>query len=125
MLAELEERIAGERIRVRISIGVMERLAEVEDSVDALIARLRGSSMRLTRIAIREGMREAGHGGDLDKQFDDLCHREAFGALCSLAYRAVLKFYADAHTTAETLSGDPSGAAMETTGPTDGSGSTA
>lgn len=124
MLAEIEERIAGERVRIRITIGVLERLAEVEDSVDAIISRLRGSSATLTRIAIREGMREAGRSGDLDRLYDDLCHREAFGALAALAYRGVVKFFADGGRTAEELTGDPPEAAMEAPQATAGSGST-
>ncbi|SFI35396.1 hypothetical protein [Albimonas pacifica] len=117
MRTELEERIAGERVRVAVPISVAEAVAEVEDRIAVALAALRGGSVRLTRIVIRDGMKAAGRQGDLDAFYDDLVERAGFLPVSAFAYRALADFYSKAGETAAAGNGDAAeGTAEATTG---------
>lgn len=112
MRTEIEERIAGERIRVAIPISVAEAVAEIEPHIVQALASIRAGHMALTRVVVREGMKAAGRTGDLDAFYDGLVERARFAPVNALAYRALSDFYVKARET-EDASGN-SEAAGET-----------
>lgn len=99
MRTEIEERLAGERVRVAVPISVAEAVAEIEPRIVHALTALRVGHLALTRVVIREGMKAAGRVGDLDAFYDQLVERAGLGALSGLAYRALADFYAKAAAT--------------------------
>lgn len=96
MRTVLEERIGGERIRINVTIGVMEAVAEHEDQIVVAMAKLRGGSARLTRTVIVEGLKADGFKGNPTKAYEQAVEAEGFAPLAALAYRALTRFFASA-----------------------------
>lgn len=107
MTTEMEERIAGERVRVRITIGVHEKIAEVEDSTVKALDRIRLGSVKLTRVAIREGVIAAECKGkaEVDDWLDGIWERGGQAPLSLLAFNALADAYAKATDAVEATEG--------------------
>lgn len=93
---ELTERIAGEAVRVAVTIGVLEAVAEIEPEMIAAMAKLQRGHLRLTRVVIIEGMRAAGGAKDVDRWYDAAVERAGLAPFTALAFRALSDAFAKA-----------------------------
>jgi len=122
MRTRVERRIGGEMVAMEATVGALEALAAIEDSIAIALARLRQGSVTLTRVAVREMTAAAGRPrSTFDAWYDEAVERCGLAPFATLAFEALADAYAKAAQTSEDLEGNPA-AAMETA--TDDSGST-
>lgn len=91
---EMSERIAGETVRVAVTIGVLEAVGEIEPEMIVALGRLQRGHLKLTRATIIEGVRAAGGKPGADAWYDAAVERAGLAPFTALAFRALSDAFA-------------------------------
>lgn len=112
---QIQRRIGKEFVRVRMTYGGFEAVAEVEDRISIAFQNLCLGSRALTERVISEGLAGAGFDGDADAEVRRLIGEVGFTPINALAVELVKKFCSPAESGDSAAGEPPAAGEAETT----------